>query len=228
MLVEMVGGMVVKVGKYDVPDMRLYPQLAEATKKIYEKFGSEEATDTLTVAKLLGHKSDRSGSYFRKMSCLRSYGLVDKRGIKVTDVGKRLTYGVTEQERNEALKEALFHIPLWKEFYSRWGKQLPPVNFWVDLAKITGLEAPDAQRIEGNVKSAYLDDIRYLKPVEKPKIKEKPEEAADIEGPLPPTAMARFTLKDVGYVDIKDADTYMIAKSYMKVLAKKLNIKEKE
>ena len=215
-----------KVGKYDVPDMRLFPELAEATKKIYEKFKSEEAED-LTVAKLLGHKTNRSGAFYRKMGCLRSYGLIEKRGIKVTDVGKRLTYGVTEEERNRALKEAILHIPLWKEFYSRWGKQLPTVNFWVDLAKISGLEAPDAQKIGEDVRRAYLDDIRYLKPIEKVKEEEKPT-GAGMEGPLPQSAMARFTLKDVGYVDVKDADTYMIAKSYMKVLAKKLNIKEKE
>lgn len=213
-----------KVGKYDVPDMRLYPELAEATKKIYEKFKSEEAANTLTVAKLLGHSSDRSGSYYRKMACLRAYGLIDKRGIKVTDVGKRLTYGVSEEERNEALKEAIMNIPLWKEFHRRWGRQLPTVDFWVDLAKITGLEAPDAQRIEENVRGAYLADIRYLKPIEKPKEKEKPSEEQG--GELPPSAIARFTLKDVGYVDIKDADTYMLAKSYLKVLAKKLGIEE--
>ncbi len=43
---------------------------------------------------------------------------------------------------------------------------------------------------------------------------------------LPEEAVARFTLKDVGYVDIKDKDTFELAKAYMKVLSKKLGIDE--
>lgn len=48
------------------------------------------------------------------------------------------------------------------------------------------------------------------------------------EEKLPEEALARFILKDVGYVDIKDADTFGIAKAYFKVLAKKLEITEEE
>ena len=160
-----------KIGKYDIPDMRLYPTLVEATKKIYEKFTSEEATNQLTVAQLLGHKSV-SGGFLMKLASLRAYGLIEKRGIRVTDIGKRLTYGATEEERNEALKEAILNIPLWKEFYSRWEVNLPSVDFWVDLGKTTGLEAPDAQKVEKLVRNAYLDDVKYLKPEKKPEKEE--------------------------------------------------------
>jgi hypothetical protein len=159
-----------KVGKYDIPDMRLFPFLYEATKKLYEHFKSEEATDMLTVANLLGHQTDKSGAFIRKLACLRAYGLIEKRGVKVTELGKKLTYGASEEERNAALKEAILNIPLWKEFYTRWGVNLPSSNFWVELTKIAGLEAPDAKKIEQIVRNAYLDDIRYLK------VEKKPEE----------------------------------------------------
>lgn len=36
------------------------------------------------------------------------------------------------------------------------------------------------------------------------------------EEKLPEEVLARFILKDVGYVDIKDADTFGIAKAYFK------------
>ncbi len=153
----------VKVGKYDIPNIRLYPTLFEATKTLYEKFTSEEASDQLTVAKLLGHKTDRSGAFISKLADLRAYGLITSRGLKVTDLGKKLTYDPSDKERNNALKEALLNIPLWKELYSRFGKTLPTSDFWVELTKITGLEAPDAQRIEENVRNAYLADFQYLK-----------------------------------------------------------------
>jgi hypothetical protein len=153
----------VKVGKYDIPNIRLHPTLFEATKTLYEKFGSEEAPDQLTVANLLGHKTDKSGAFISKLADLRAYGLITSRGLKVTDLGKKLTYDPSDEERNNALKEALLNIPLWKELYSRFGRTLPTSNFWVELTKITGLEAPEAKRIEEIVRNAYLADFQYLK-----------------------------------------------------------------
>lgn len=151
-----------KIGNHDIPDLRLYPMLVEATHLIYEKYGSDEAQDVLVVAQLLGHHGSTSGAFLRKLACLRAYGLIESRGIRVTDIGKRITFPTSEQEKNEALMQAILNIPLWKEFYSRWGATLPNGNFWVDLAKITSLEAPKAQSVVETVRKAYLDDVRYL------------------------------------------------------------------
>ena len=152
-----------KIGKYDIPEMRLYPTLVEAAKKLYESFGLDEATDELTVAKLLGHETNKSGAFLYKISYMRAYGLLEKRGLKVTATTKKLTYDPDEEERNKALKQILLNIPLWQEIYSKFGKNLPTSNFWVELTKIAGLEAPAAQKIEENVRNAYLADFQYLK-----------------------------------------------------------------
>lgn len=45
---------------------------------------------------------------------------------------------------------------------------------------------------------------------------------------LPEEVLARFTLKDVGYVDIKNKDTYLLAKAYLKLLSKRLGIVDEE
>lgn len=59
--------------------------------------------------------------------------------------------------------------------------------------------------------------------------KAKPEGTEEsIQERLPEEALGRFTLKGVGYVDIKDEDTFGIAKAYFKVLAKKLGITKEE
>ena len=217
-----------KVGKYSIPNMRLHPRLFEATKTLYENFKSEETTNLLTVAKVLGHKTDKSGGFISKLADLRAYGLLTKRGIKITDLGKKLTYDPSEEERNKALKEALLNIPLWKEFFSKFGKTLPTSNFWVELTKITGLEAPDAQKAEENIRNAYLADFQYLKEEKEPKgdVSEMGAESGiDTSTAISEGALGRFTLKDVGYVDITDMDTYGIAEAYMRVLAKKLKTK---
>jgi hypothetical protein len=155
-----------KVGSYDIPDMRLYPRLVEAAKLIYEKFASEEAKDLNLVAQLLGHDSANSGAFLSKLAQLRAYGLIERRGVKVTDLGKKLTFPTNEEELKEARKQAILNIPLWREFYSKWGLELPNGNFWADLAKIANLEAPEAKRIEQKVRNAYISDIRYLKTTE--------------------------------------------------------------
>lgn len=56
----------------------------------------------------------------------------------------------------------------------------------------------------------------------------EPEIIEDKQEPLPEETLGRFMLKGVGYVDIKDEDTFGIAKAYLKVLAKKLGITEGE
>lgn len=152
-----------KIGKYDIPTYRLNPKLSQATKTLFENFKSEQATDMLTVAKLFGHKTEKSGAFLTKLADLRAYGLITKRGVKVTDLGKKLTYDPSDAERNKAYKETLLNIPLWKELNSRFGKELPTSNFWVELTKITGLEAPDAQKVEETVRNAYQSDFKYVK-----------------------------------------------------------------
>jgi hypothetical protein len=215
----------VKVGKYEVPDIRLNPTLVEATKKLYEKFKSEETSDTLTVAKLLDHETDKSGAFLRKLACLRAYGLVEKRGIRVTDIGKKLTYGATEEEKNEALKEAILNIPLWKEFYSKFGVNLPTENFWVDLGKITGLEAPDAQKLEKIVRNAYLDDIRYLKSEKK---QEEGVSGMGAESAID-TSMAIIEVKVGGYYQKLPytEDGIKLAKGFLDLLENQLKVKAK-
>jgi hypothetical protein len=162
-----------EVNKYHVPDFRLDPDLIDATKLLYDKYRNEEANDNLTISNLLGHKSP-SGSYFRKLAALRDFGLLEKRGVKVTNLGIRITYPTSDDEKNSALNEAILNIPLWKEFFKQYGVNLPKEKFWVDLQRIAGIAAPDAQNLENSVRNAYLNDVRNLKIVECP---EKPTES---------------------------------------------------
>jgi hypothetical protein len=187
----------VKIGKYEIPEMRLYPTLVEAAKKLYETFELNEASDELTVAKLLGHATNKSGAFLHKISYMRTYGLLEKRGLKVTPVVKRLTYDPDEEERNKALREILLNLPLWKELYSKYGKSLPSSNLWVELTKIAGLEAPTAQKVEEIVRKAYLDDFQYLKEEKKPTVDESDldtKDKVDTSTAKPPEGLEQLTL----------------------------------
>jgi hypothetical protein len=156
-----------KVGKFQIPEYRLNDELVDALKKIYDKYKSEEATDHNTIAMLIGHKSP-SGPYYVKIASLRSFGLLERRGVKVTQLGKTIAYPRSEDERDDSFKEALLNVPLWKLFFTEFGVNLPKEKFWVDLQRIAGIEAPDAQKLENPVRNAYIGDAKNLKTVETP------------------------------------------------------------
>ena len=152
-----------RVGNYTIPNVRLYPSLVEAVKTIYDTYPTEEISDMDALAKLLGHKSAKSGTFLGKMTFLRAYGLIEGRGtVKVSELGKKITYG-NDEEKAKAATKAVLKIPLWNELYSRYSVNLPTDNFWAHLGKIAVLEAPDAQRVADNVRKAYLADTRYIK-----------------------------------------------------------------
>jgi len=175
-----------RVGSYSIPDMRLFPDLVDATRKIYETYPNEEVSDANALAQLLGHKSDKSGTYLSKMTCLRTYGLIEGRGtVRVSEIGKKITFGTVE-EKSEATRKVILGIPLWNELCAKFGANLPTDNFWAQLAKIAGLEAPEAQRVSEQVRKAYLDDIRYLpqtggKKIEPTEKEKEPEKTSDTE-----------------------------------------------
>ncbi len=153
-----------KVGSYDIPLFRL-PALLDDAKTIYDQFPTEEVKDMEMVAKLLKHKTASSGAFRQKRADLRAYGLIEGHGgIKVSDLAKRIAYPKPDnpKDRAEAYKEAVLRIPLWKDFFSKWGTSIPKDQFWAQLAKMTGLEAPQAQKIEETVRNAYQVDIRDI------------------------------------------------------------------
>ncbi len=154
-----------KIGTHSIPKYRL-PGLIEDTKKIYEQFNGKES-ELEFVAHTIGHLP-KSGSFMQKLADLRSYGLIEGRGkIKVSELGKKVTYG-TEPEKVEALEEIIKNIPLWGSIFDKYGVNIKEENFWVDLAQITSVERLEAQTKANEIRKAYLEDIRYYKPVEKP------------------------------------------------------------
>jgi predicted transcriptional regulator len=78
------------------------------------------------------------------------------------------------------------------------------------------------------VSEEKIKPVRAIKKHRKIEKGELTGEEEIIKEQLPEEAFGRFSLKGVGYVDIKDKDTFELAKAYFKVLAKKLGIAEEE
>lgn len=115
---------------------------------------------------------------------------------------------------------------MWKELYGKFGKTLPTSNFWAQLGKITGSEAPDAQKVENIVIKAYLDDFQYVKDEKNLK-----EGASDMgtEGEFD-TSTAIIEVKIGGYYQKLPytEEGIKLAQGFLDLLGKQLKPKSKE
>jgi hypothetical protein len=219
-----------KIGDKTIPENRL-PSLIEAVKVLYGKFGTKEIDDE-TASRLLGHTTSRSGAYIQKRADLRAFGLIEPRGpIKVTEVGRKVSYPNNTKEEQEGLIQAISNIELWKLIYEKYTKKglTLPSDFWTDIREWTGLPPEEAKNAAEIVRKAYLEDIKYIKPEfepEKEVVAMGGVEKIDISVAIPEGVVGRVMLKDAGYIDVKDKHTYELAKAYLKIFAEKLGIKE--
>lgn len=222
-----------KIGKYTIPRYRL-DTLLPATAKIYEQFESEEVS-THDIAPIL-RLSATSGGFYQKMADLRAYGLIEGRKdkITVTELGKKATFGDAD-EKAEALGEVVRNIPLWSKFLSKYGNSIKAENFWVDLARITGLERPDSQKKAAFVRKAYLEDAQYIKSVGEPTttLEDASSYGVGVVGRIPNMQAQTTTASEKARgiaasfdhkasIEITDEDSLEVAESILDLIRKKL------
>jgi len=214
--------------------MRLYPELFDDVKKFYGKFGQSEA-DQEAVARLWGHKSPKSSQFsYVKLGSLRDYGLIEGRGkIKVSDLGKRLTFPQSDKEGNDAIVEAIKNVPLWKRLFDNYtakDEDLPIDTFWMDLRQIVGednLPPEEAENKAKIVRKAYFEDLRYFKRDIKPEKEDDKMETGkiDISKANSPTVDRQANI----VADLMKEGAYDIAKNFIDFIkSKKKESPEKE
>lgn len=147
-----------KIGNFTCPDVSLNESITDA-KKIYDRFRDEEV-DSKLVSEAIGYKG---GTFFKRLSALRKYGLVTPRGrVAITDLGKRVTYPLNREDELAAIEEAVDKVELFKVLYDKFSVELPKEKFWVNLVNVTGAEAPDAQAKEDVIRQIYNDSFKPL------------------------------------------------------------------
>lgn len=218
-----------KVGDKQIPENRL-PILVDAVKTLYGKFGFKEIDDEIT-SRLLGHSTSKSGAYGQKRADMRTYGLIESRGIiKVSELGRKVSYPETPKEEQDGLIEAIRNVELWKLIYEKYTAkgELLPSDFWTDIRVWTGIPPEEAQNMAEIVRKAYLEDIKYIKPVSEleKKVDTVETEKINKSDAISEEAIGRVILKDAGHIDVKDEATYKLAEAYLKVFAEKLGIKK--
>lgn len=207
-------------GTKKVPKNRL-PSLIGDVKTIYSRFGDKEI-DHETISSLLGYSSKKSGTYMQKIADMRSFNLIEPRGnVKVTEIGRKVSYSNNLREEQEGLIQAIKSIELWKlifEKYTKKGLRLSS-NFWTDIQKWTKLPPEKAKIAAENIKKAYLEDIKYIKP-EGVKVEEKPEIGITTQ-----KVPARLISVDYGTLNILDEGSVDAARKLLDLIEAKLKAK---
>lgn len=224
------------IGKKSIPNTR-FSVAIELAKSFYAQFGFE-GIDPDIVARHFGYSNATNGAYRAKLADLRSYSLFTPRGKpQISTIGKQATFPDSEEERTNALFEALKSVDIYKLLYEKYGDQ-PPNDIWADLAKWTDAKPNEAQAIQQKVREAFLSDLRNInfskisfkqtsinKEESKDAAKQSPNDESEIE--TVSDAPAKLITK-YGTVYIINHDTIAIAQSYLVLLEKSFREKSSE
>lgn len=152
-----------KVGSYSYPDLDpgSAASYAEKLGKHVESVRGRRKKPTEvdlgkeTVAEILGHESANSGAFNSKVADLRKYGVLQKRGMRITSLGWEL-YRADDQGKKRELKfEMCRNVPLLDDLYEEFEGREPPENFEQALSSLTGVEEKEVSEVSDHLKRLY-------------------------------------------------------------------------
>ncbi len=149
----------------DAPVYVTATKAIEYAKRIVSTFKSDSMTGE-ALAHTMGHDNDRSGTFIRKLSDLKRYGLIESRGdgLYATDLAKRISAWTSEDERINALREMVFNIGIFKQLYDVLQSNTAPSENEVlsQLLNITKKDRADLQSISAEIRKFYIDAMQYI------------------------------------------------------------------
>ena len=148
-----------RIGSYEIPEIRFTTGAFNDIKKIYDNVKSvDRQIHANDLALLLGYKTPTSGGFYRRINSLIGYGLLEGRGkFRVTKNGEDILYPRDEDHRKQLLRESVLRVSLWNEFYKKFKRNVPE-NLWLEIKDLTGVPSAEAQGVEKEVKRWYLND----------------------------------------------------------------------
>lgn len=149
-----------KIGSFEYPDFHL-KTLLDSIEILVNKFGGK-ISSSKTFAEAMGHKSDKSGAYLRKVADLRRYGFLEKRDLTATNIAKNIVKPLRgEKEKKECLNKAIKNISLWIRLYERLKNKTPNLDeFKLQLAEITR-DDDETRKSADKIRKVYIEAMSY-------------------------------------------------------------------
>ncbi len=168
-----------KIGNYEYPDTKFEEILRIIN--IFESQLQGKVENPNSLATAVGHESVKSSTFYNKITDARRYGLIEPREWKTTPIAKKLTYPNIEQERDNALREAIFRVELWKLIYEKSRNSIPDdAHFRVILQEITKEDRGVIAKESDKIRKLYIGVVSRLGgvyPTESTQQVNKPEQA---------------------------------------------------
>ena len=154
-----------KAGKYNFPNIDI-DFVAEKLGK-YHKAVQTDATKREVVAQTLGMVMT-GGRFTSLIAAMDKYGLVETGGktITITDLGKTIVYG-NETERDEARRQAVSNIDLFRDLHDRYGKELKLEQIRAFLLQTANVDISKAQKTALQIDTIYKKVSKYITTAEK-------------------------------------------------------------
>jgi hypothetical protein len=207
------------------------------------KLAKRIKVDKVDVQYLRTHEISSKGNESKVVNGLKFLGLINEDGT-ATEKMKSLGFEGEEFQKNlENIIREAYAVLLDKVKDLEKAKPQDIINClkgdYYQMAPTTAQTGAQvfvflAQKAEIPLSQEIIDELAVSE--ERKKVARKPRaqkpsqepQAGQIKDKLSEEVLARLTLKDVGYVDVKDKDTFQIAKAYWNVLSKKLGITEEK
>lgn len=113
------------------------------------------------AASILGHKSEKSGTFLTKLAALsKHYGLIDRSGnnIELSGLGKKIAYPDNDDQKDAAIAEMILSVPLLRDLFNKIGNNFDSKTFPIHLREVTGIDrdvaAEESIRLAGYFKEA--------------------------------------------------------------------------
>lgn len=151
-----------KIGSYDVPDIRLMPTTVTTLEEIY-KIKKRARVPAKDLAILLGYKWGTEPHFYRKIHSLLEFGLIEGKGsYEVSEWGEKILHPRSDQEKALATTRAVLNVPLWKAIYEKHGKKPREDNFWAVLVDVTKVDPDTAKTSASKILRWYAEDIAHV------------------------------------------------------------------
>ena len=95
--------------------------------------------------------------------------MIDKRGISITEIGKKIVEFLTPDERQEALNQTIIGISLWKALYEKLGVTPDENDFKIRLVQLTG-DRDTSIKKSSDIRNLYIDAMTFYSNVADKKV----------------------------------------------------------
>ena len=151
-----------KLNGYDYPDIKLSDAIELANNLKNKLRGEASNVNALAVA--WGHKDANNGTFRGKLASMNKYGFLEGKGrVKLSQLAQRIVSNINEADKQEALKQVVFKIPLWKEINVMYGSNPTVQDIRLALQNITKVEPLIAEQEADKISKLYMDAVSYIK-----------------------------------------------------------------